>query len=214
MRPNAVLRLFVKHYTENRNKYLMLLLGTFALPVLMTLITKTSETGISMCLTVALFDIFYVAMLSTGDLRRRQSLVVANTLPVSVAERYAFILLNTTVVLAAWFVAVYAAAVSVSISIYKPIFPYFETLIFKNHYLYIGLLGTQGVALLISLAIRRRVFLPYVLAAIITIFVQYLISKYASPADVQDVKMWVNIAVTAVAWVAGYFMLRYRQLKM
>lgn len=214
MRLNAVLRLFVKHYTENQNKYLMLLLGTFALPVLMTLISKTSETGISMCLTVALFDIFYVAMLSTRDLRHRQSLVVANTLPVSVAERYAFILLNTTVVLAAWFAAVYAAAVAVCTSIYAPIFPYMETLIFKNHYLYVGLLGTQGAALLICLAIRRRALYPYAAAAIITIAVQYLISKYAAPADVQDVKMSVNIAVVVVAWIAGYFMLRYRQLKM
>lgn len=214
MRLYAVLRLFVKHYTENRNRYLMLLLGSFALPILMTLITKASETGISLCITVALFDIFYVATLSTRDLRLRQSFVTANTLPVSVAERYAFILLNTTVVFAAWFMALYAAVVAVCTSIYAPIFPYIETLIFKNHYLYIGLLGTQGVALLICLAMRRRRLWPYVTAAIITIAVQYLISKCAAPADVQEVKMWVNIAVAAVSWVAGYFMLRYRQLKM
>lgn len=214
MRLNAVLRLFVKHYTENRNTYLMLLLGSFALPILMTLISKASEPGISICLTVALFDIFYVATLSTRDLRRRQSYVTANTLPVSVAERYTFILLNTTVVFAVWFVAVYAAAVAVCTSIYQPIFPYLETLIFKNHYLYIGLLGTQGVALLICLVIRRRLLWPYATAAVITIAVQYLISKCAAPADVQEVKMWVNIAVTAVSWIVGYFMLRYRQLKM
>lgn len=214
MRKFAVLRLFVKHYAENRNAYLMLVLASFALPVLLTLISKTSETGISMCLTVALFDIFYVMHLSTRELRHRRSFVAANTLPVSAGERYCFILLNTTVVLAVWFVAVYALAVSLCVSIYPPIFPYFDTLIFKNIYVYVGLLGTQGAALLINLAIRRRVLPPYLAAMVLTMLVQYLISKYVAPADVQDAKMCANLVVVVVAWSAGYFMLRCRQLKM
>ena len=214
MSPKIILRLFVKHYVENRNGYLAAMLGSFGLPMLIALLSESSESAISLFLTVAIFDIFYVMYLSTRALRQRHSFVMAGTLPVSVAERYLFIMLNTTVVLALWLAVLYAAVVVIATNLYPPLFPYVGDLIFKNHYLYIGLLSTHGVALLINLFARRRILWPYLVAAAATMVAQYFISEYSPMGAVEDVKMWVNICVAIVAWTVGYFMLRYRQLKM
>lgn len=214
MRPKVVLQLLVKHYTENRNSYLATMLGSFSLPMIMSLLSKSSEAGISLLMSVAIFNLFYVMYLSTRGLRQRRTFVMEAALPVSVTERYLFIMLNTTLLLAVWLLVICAAVVLIVVNLYPPVFPYVGDLIFKNYHLYIGLLCTHGVALLINLVARRRVIWPYLVAAVITMIAQYLISEYSPVGAVESVKMWVNICVAVVAWVVGYFMLRYRQLKM
>lgn len=218
-RIEAVGWLLRKHYAENMNKYRAMAIGVFGLPLLMTLMSHASESSVSMFSTVAMFSIFYVVHLSIAELRQREKLSLSNTLPVSNAERYAFILLNTTLVLAVWFTVVYGASLWVATTLYPPVFSQLVELTLGNHYVYVGFVGTHAIALLINLAARRRIILPYLAALVVVVAVQYLISKYVpdgvnmSDALRLDVRMWCNVVAAVVAWPLGYVMLKRRQIK-
>lgn len=217
---NRVWWLFRKSYTEYRRHYAALVLWSFGFPLLLAFISRAAVTALSVGSTVALTAILFSLYISFKGINDNGSAIVGLTLPVSLAERYCFILLNTTVVLAVWVVAVY----SLSAFIAMQLLPFggegyidaemMMTLIYKNKYLYIGFLGTHAVMLLINVIRRRSVVMPYVVAMVVVAVAQLLIVEL-SPADmVQDVKMWCNIALAAVAWPLGYYLLRKREIKM
>lgn len=217
---NRVWWLFLKSYTEYRRHYAALLLWSFGFPLLLALISRAAVTALSVGSTVALTAILFSLYISFKSINDKGSAIVGLTLPVSLAERYCFILLNTTVVLAVWVAAVY----SLSAFIAMQLLPFggegyidaemMMTLIYKNKYLYIGFLGTHAVMLLINVIRRKSVVMPYVVAMVAVAAAQLVIVEL-SPVDmVQDVKMWCNIALAAVAWPLGYYLLRKREIKM
>lgn len=217
---NRVWWLFLKSYTEYRRHYAALVLWSFGFPLLLAFISRAAVTALSVGSTVALAAILFSLYISFKSINDKGSAIVGITLPVSLAERYCFILLNTTVVLAVWVAAVY----SLSAFIAMQLLPFggegyidaemMMTLIYKNKYLYIGFLGTHAVMLLINVIRRKSVVMPYVVAMVAVAAAQLVIVEL-SPADmVQDVKMWCNIALAAVAWPLGYYLLRKREIKM
>ena len=217
---NRVWWLFLKSYTEYRRHYAALVLWSFGFPLLLAFISRAAVTALSVGSTVALAAILFSLYISFKSINDKGSAIVGLTLPVSLAERYCFILLNTTVVLAVWVAAVY----SLSAFIAMQLLPFggegyidaemMMTLIYKNKYLYIGFLGTHAGMLLINVIRRKSVVMPYVVAMVVVAVAQLVIVEF-SPADmVQDVKMWCNIALAAVAWPLGYYLLRKREIKM
>ncbi|MBO5895542.1 MAG: hypothetical protein J6Q33_07125 [Alistipes sp.] len=216
---NRVWWLFRKSYTEYRRHYAALLLWSFGFPLLLAFISRAAVTALTVGSTVALTAILFSLYISFKSINDKGSAIVGLTLPVSLAERYCFILLNTTVVLAVWVVAVY----SLSAFIAMKLLPFggdgyidtemMMTLIYKNKYLYIGFLGTHAGMLLINVIRRKSVVMPYVVAMVAVAVAQLVIVEF-SPADmVQDVKMWCNIALAAVVWPLGYYLLRKREIK-
>lgn len=217
---NRVWWLFLKSYTEYRRHYAALVLWSFGFPLLLAFISRAAVTALSVGSTVALATILFSLYISFKNINDKGSAIVGLTLPVSLAERYCFILLNTTVVLAVWVAAVY----SLSAFIAMQLLPFggegyidaemMMTLIYKNKYLYIGFLGTHAGMLLINVIRRKSVVMPYVVAMVAVAAAQLVIVEL-SPADmVQDMKMWCNIALAAVAWPLGYYLLRKREIKM
>lgn len=217
---NRVWWLFFKSYTEYRRHYAALVLWSFGFPLLLAFISRAAVTALSVGSTVAFTAILFSLYISFKSINDKGSAIVGLTLPVSLAERYCFILLNTTVVLAVWVAAVY----SLSAFIAMQLLPFggegyidaemMMTLIYKNKYLYIGFLGTHAGMLLINVIRRKSVVMPYVVAMVVVAVAQLVIVEF-SPADmVQDVKMWCNIALAAVAWPLGYYLLRKREIKM
>ena len=217
---NRVWWLFLKSYTEYRRHYAALVLWSFGFPLLLAFISRAAVTALSVGSTVALAAILFSLYISFKSINDKGSAIVGITLPISLAERYCFILLNTTVVLVVWVAAVY----SLSAFIAMQLLPFggegyidaemMMTLIYKNKYLYIGFLGTHAVMLLINVIRRKSVVMPYVVAMVAVAAAQLVIVEL-SPVDmVQDVKMWCNIALAAVAWPLGYYLLRKREIKM
>ena len=216
---NRVWWLFRKSYTEYRRHYAALLLWSFGFPLLLAFISRAAVTALTVGSTVALTAILFSLYISFKSINDKGSAIVGLTLPVSLAERYCFILLNTTVVLAVWVVAVY----SLSAFIAMKLLPFggegyidaemMMTLIYKNKYLYIGLLGTHAGMLLINVIRRKSVVMPYVVAMVVVAVAQRVIGEVSTADMVQDVKMWGNIALAAVAWALGYYLLRKREIK-
>ena len=201
-------------------KYGMNFVNGLGTTLLLAFISRAAVTALTVGSTVALTAILFSLYISFKSINDKGSAIVGLTLPVSLAERYCFILLNTTVVLAVWVVAVY----SLSAFIAMKLLPFggegyidaemMMTLIYKNKYLYIGFLGTHAVMLLINVIRCKSVVMPYVMAMVAVAVAQLVIVEF-SPADmVQDVKMWCNIALAAVAWPLGYYLLRKREIKM
>ena len=219
IRLSAVGWLLRKHYAENISKYRAVAIGVFGLPLIMALMSRASESAVSLFSTLAMFCIFYVMYLSVAELRQREKMSISNTLPVSNAERYLFILLNTTLVLVVGFVVVYGASLYLATVIYPPIAPTVFELTLANHYVYVGFIGTHAIALLTNLVVRRRVILPYLVAMVAVVTVQYLIAKFVPDSNGfsdtlrLDVRMWCNVAVALIAWPLGYVILRRRQIK-
>lgn len=213
---NNVAKLFVKHYAENRISYLMLLLGTFAVPILMALLTRNSFAAVSIGMTVLVFDTAYVLSLMTRDLRRQSAVILETTLPVSVGERYGFILLNSTLVVVLGFFIAYMPALAISTAVY----PLDSDIAWTGElgaYLNLRTISSQvcthAILLLIFLSRRSKMVINGVIAILLVVCVQYLFNEYVDVEWRGVTKMGINILVAVVAWVCGYFMLKRYQFK-
>ena len=213
---NNVAKLFVKHYAENRISYLMLLLGTFAVPILMALLTRNSFAAVSIGMTVLVFDTAYVLSLMTRDLRRQSAVILETTLPVSVGERYGFILLNSTLITVLGFFIAYMPALAISTAVY----PLDSDIAWTGElgaYLNLRTISSQActhaIFLLIFLSRRSKMVIKGVIAILLVVCVQYLINEYVDVEWRGVTKMGINILVAVVAWVCGYFMLKRYQFK-
>lgn len=213
---NNVAKLFVKHYAENRISYLMLLLGTFAVPILMALLTRNSFAAVSIGMTVLVFDTAYVLSLMTRDLRRQSAVILETTLPVSVGERYGFILLNSTLITVLGFFIAYMPALAISTAVY----PLGSDIAWTGElgaYLNLRTISSQActhaILLLIFLSRRSKMVIKGVIALLLVVCVQYLFNEYVDVEWRGVTKMGINILVAVVAWVCGYFMLKRYQFK-
>ena len=201
-----VAALFAKHYAENYPKYLAVYGITVAVPMLFGFITRSGEVTHGML----------VSMLSLRDHRRA---VIDNMLPVTAAERYAFILLNTTLGLVIWFVAASLLTTSVIDAIYPPVLSFGRHML-QNESVWLSLLGTHAVALMINAVARRRLVMTYIAAFALMLTVQFLMVRIlgtwndrgASPYDLITVKKWSNVLLTIVSWTGSYFILRRKQI--
>jgi len=213
---NSIWRYAVKHYTEHHNKYLALILGMFGLPLLLAYMSKGVETAGVMATFVFLFALLYVNYLSTYAMRTRRTFVVENTLPITAAERYAFVLANSSIAAVTLFVVSYVP----SFLIAEWLFPsrmdvneiILEAIVDSSYF--VGLFALQSVILVASLIMRKRVVLSYCLLAVLVIGCEFVVDAYV-PYELRDTfRLWSNVALIVVCWVSGYFILRSREIKM
>ncbi len=214
-----VAALFAKHYAENYPKYLAVYGITVAVPMLFGFITRSGEVTHGMLVSMLILDIFVGMHLTMNPLRDHRRAVIDNMLPVTAAERYAFILLNTTFGLVIWFVAASLLTISVIDAIYPPVLSFGRHML-QNESVWLSLLGTHAVALMINAVARRRLVMTYIAAFVLMLTVQFLMVRIlgtwndrgASPYDLITVKKWSNVLLTIVSWTGSYFILRRKQI--
>lgn len=209
---NRVGAIFVKHYAENYVKYLAMYGMSIAIPMIFGFISKNGDITRSMLITMMVIDIFVIVHLSVNPLRERRRAVIENTLPVTLAERYAFVMINTIAVFAACFAVTALICTCIIDSLYPPIFDLTGVLLRKGH-LCLGMCCTHAVALMINALARRRLILAYAAAFFATLLVQFIIMRAAGLSCIDEAKMYANIAVAVILWPAAYFVLRSKQIK-
>ena len=211
---NQLLQLFKKHYTEHKNTYVSLMLALFGIPLLFAYLSKSSVTVATLYVTMILVSMAVVLHVSTVGLRARHSYIMANTLPVSTAVNYGFILLNSVVVAFAMVALCYFPVLATAKAIYPPMpeFDWTYDVFFGNGRTHLGVLATHGALLIVNLVGKKRLFLAYLIALLLVIFVQVLMSEYIAVEWRENAKLIGNILLIFVAWIGGYFILRNYQI--
>ena len=92
------MRLAVKHYTEHRSAYMLLYGMMIFVPLLFAMLARSASVAASMSMAVCLCGAFVVPFVTMKELRASDTKIMANTLPVSAAERMTFVALNTSIV--------------------------------------------------------------------------------------------------------------------
>lgn len=212
---NQLLQLFKKHYAEHKNTYISLMLALFGIPLLFAYLSKSSVTVATLYVTMILVSMAVVLHISTVGLRARHSYIMANTLPVSTAVNYGFILLNSVVVAFVLVAVCYFPVLAFAKAIYPPMpeFDWAYDVFFGNGRTYLGVLATHGALLIVNLVGKKRLFLAYLIALLLAIFVQILMSEYIAVEWRENAKLIGNILLIFVAWIGGYFILRNYQIK-
>lgn len=205
--------LFVKHYTENIRKYIVMYGVSIAVPILFGLLARRSEVAHAMAITVLIIDVFVVMHISMNELRDRGSAIVSNMLPVSVTERYAFIFLNTTLIFALCFFAAEQLSMAVIDAIYPPAFD-MSRLFPSGSNFWANLCGTHAAAMLINAVARRRLIVTYIAAFLISIVCQYAMVCMAGDDMLafNDLKMYGNLVLAPLFWVGSFLLLRRKQI--
>ena len=67
--------------------------------------------------------------------------------------------------------------------------------------------------LIVNLVGKKRLFLAYLIALLLAIFVQILMGEYVAVEWRENVKLVGNILLIFVAWIGGYFILRNYQIR-
>ena len=214
---NNVFRLFLKHYVENWPKYLGAALLAFVMPVTFACITDDATTAVTVGSRLMVVYMAYVLYLSIKELRGRYTYIMASTLPVTSAERYGFILLNSTVVLVAWYAVCLLTSVKLSIALFY-VAEDFAWVLEREHLLMnfnyiVGVVGTHAGLLIVNLVSAKRLATNYFIALVAVVAYQWMLSKYVDVVDRECFKMWTNIVVTLVSWTMGYFLVRKYQYK-
>ena len=211
---NQLLQLFKKHYVEHKNTYISLMLAIFGIPLLYVYLSKSSVAVAGLYVTMILVSMAVILHVLTVGFRARHSFVMANTLPVSTAVNYAFILLNSVIVAFVLVAVCYFPALALAKAIYPPMPELAWTFdVFFNARTYMGVLATHGVLLIVNLVGKRRIFLTYLVALLLAMVVQLLINKYIAVEWRESAKLIGNILLIFVAWIGGYFILRNYQIK-
>jgi hypothetical protein len=148
-------------------------------------------------------------------LRARCDFILTNTLPVSTATNYSFILLNSVVVAFVMVAICYFPALAIAKAIYPPApeFDWTYDVFFGNGGTYLGILATHGVLLVVNLVGKKRIFLTYLVALLLAMAVQFMINEYIAVEWRENAKLIGKILLIFVAWIGGYFILRNYQIK-
>lgn len=209
-------RLYTKHYAESKAKHLVILFGAFAVPLLVAVLSADSTVAVGTSSVVMLVALGFVVDLSTRSMWRREQATLAFTLPVSVFERYSFILLNTLV----WCAVLNYAAIHPSLEIADRLYPHNMPDEWVARYLFcddlsswVGLISTATIFVLVVLNSRLKPIVSVVIALAVVWAVQFLLAEIFDAEEREAVLVVVNFAFIAVAWVAGYFMLKKFEFK-
>lgn len=209
-------RQYVKHYGEKKARYVATLLATFALPLIVAVLMRDSAVAVSTSSVVMLIALAFVVDLSTRGMWKREQATLTFTLPVSVFERYSFILLNTLV----WCVVLNYAAIYPSLEIADRLYPHYMFDEWVAHYFFcydlsswVGLISTATLYVLVVVNSRHKPWVSFIIALAVVWAVQLLLAEIYSAEEREAVLVVVNLIFIPVAWVAGYFMLKKFELK-
>ena len=213
---NDLLKLFRKHYAENVRFYSLLALQIFAVPLLLAILSKSAVNAATIAMALVSLTMLLVVHISVKGLRSRYTFVVENTLPVSTAVRYGFILLNSTVVALLGFMVLYFPSLLLSCWLF-PIDDGFEWVLdcvfLYNYQAFINILGIHALVLVVNILVRKRPLLGYALAALAMALVSHIVMTNVDIEYRDMVMMIVNIVIIATSWIGSYFLLRKFQYK-
>lgn len=209
-------RQYVKHYGEKKAIYVAILLATFALPLIVAVLMRDSAVAVSTSLVVMLVALIFVVNLPTHGMWKREQATLTFTLPVSVFERYSFILLNTLV----WCVVLNYAAIYPALEIADSLYPHYMSDEWVAYYLFcddlrswVGLISTATFFVLVGVNSRYKPLVSFIIVLAVVWAVQLLLAEIYSAEEREAVLVVVNLIFIPVAWVAGYFMLKKFELK-
>lgn len=209
---NSLFSLMRKHYAENWLNYLGVLLATFAVPLLFAYLSDEAYVVVALGAFVWRLALVYVVYLTTKELRSRYKHIMATTLPVSAAERYGFIMVNTIVVS----LVIYFVCYLFSIHIAKQMLPISEEsawmlnggIWFTNLASIVGVFNTQAILLAINLVPSRRLVVNYLVAFALFLAYHFLFLESLDVAIRGGFTFWTNIVVTLLLWVGCYMLVR------
>ena len=209
---NSLFSLMRKHYAENWLKYLGVLLATFAVSLLFAYLSDEAYVVVALGAFVWRLALVYVVYLTTKELRSRYKHIMATTLPVSAAERYGFIMVNTIVVS----LVIYFVCYLFSIHIAKQMLPISEEsawmlnggIWFTNLASIVGVFNTQAIMLAINLVPSRRLVVNYLVAFALFLAYHFLFLESLDVAIRGGFTFWTNIVVTLLLWVGCYMLVR------
>lgn len=206
----------MKHYGEKKAIYVAILLATFALPLIVAVLMRDSAVAVSTSLVVMLVALIFVVHLPTCGMWKREQATLTFTLPVSVFERYSFILLNTLV----WCVVLNYAAIYPALEIADRLYPHYMSDEWVAYYLFcddlsswVGLISYATLFVLVGVNSRYKPLVSFIIALAVVWAVQLLLAEIYSAEEREAVLVVVNLIFIPVAWVAGYFMLKKFELK-
>lgn len=209
-------RQYVKHYGEKKAIYVATLLATFALPLIVAVWMRDSTVAVGTSSVVMLIALVFVIDLSTRGMWKREQATLTFTLPVSVFERYSFILLNTLV----WCVVLNYAAIYPALEIADRLYPHYMSDEWVAHYLFcddlsswVGLISTATIFVLAAVNSRYKPLVSVIIALAVVWAVQLFLAEIYSAEEREAVLVVVNLIFIPVAWVVGYFMLKKFELK-
>lgn len=213
---NNVLRYSIKHYSYNRYSYYALILATFGVPLLFGYASHSVATAAMMAGAILLFDMLFTLHLSTRDMRSKSTFVMENTLPLSSAERYTFIMVNSMVMATLLFAICFIPAVAILMQIYPPLATEAFDIgdLFVDYRPIVELLAIHAVLLIVNITARARVVMNYIIALCLMTIGELLIEKFIPSEHINEAEMWINAIIAIVCWVLGYFLLRYREIKL
>lgn len=214
---NNVFRLFRKHYVENWPKYLGAALLAFVMPLAFAYIFDDATAAITASSRLITVYIAYVIYISIRELRNRYTYILATTLPVTAAERYGFIMLNSTVVLYAWYLVCHIATVELSLALFTVDEEFVwalneEHLLASFSYIMV-LICDHAVLLAVHLVPTKRLIINYFAALLAVVAYEWIVSKFVDVADRESFRLWLNIIITIVSWTWCYTLVRKYQYK-
>ena len=211
-----IFNLFRKHYAENVRFYSLLALQIFAVPLLLAILSQSAVNAATIAMALVSLTMLLVVHISVKGLRSRYTFVVENTLPVSTAVRYGFILLNSTVVALLGFMVLYFPSLLLSCWLF-PIDDGFEWVLdcvfLYNYQAFINILGIHALVLVVNILVRKRPLLGYALAALAMALVSHIVMTNVDIEYRDTVMMIVNIVIIVTSWIGSYFLLRKFQYK-
>lgn len=205
--------LFVKHYTENVRKYVFMYGATIAVPILFGILTRRGDVSYAMIVSMLILCMFVVMHISMNGLRDKRSAVISNMLPVTVAERYAFIFLNTTVVFMTCFTLLGYVTKVVVDAMYTHMID-FEDMFFSSNEIWITLLGVHATAMIINAVARRSLIAVYAAAFVISVVTQYSVAHISDGNVIlfHDLKLYINMVMVPLFWAVSFVLLKRKQI--
>lgn len=222
-----VLRLAVKHYTEHRSAYMLLYGMMIFVPLLFAMLARNASVAASMSMAVYLCGAFVVPFVTMKELRAGDTKIMANTLPVSAAERMTFVALNTSIVytLLETLCAGIAVAVAACVDSRGELIPDLSHLwhTYNGHWeimILVWIVSSSNVV--VNTLARKRIVAAYVCAFVAVMLAIWGLARMAESGmliriewseRLDTIAKTIYCITPAVLYGISYLLLRRRQVK-
>ncbi len=220
-------RLLAKHYVDHMRRYVMFYALMAFFPILFAMLSSDMDSVSETATLMFIVGAFAIAPVTMNELRGHGTRILVNTLPVSVAERMLFIVLNTSIVYS--LLATVSGFISMTAVAMLPFVDADAHRCFAD--MWYDLYGrwelhvliwiiSSGSVMINSLA-RKRLIYSYVLAFVVMVLFVWGLSKAAVGIELhiewRECYEWIAktlyCLVPVFFYAASFCILRRRQIK-
>lgn len=217
------------HYTMQYKSYAWNALCIFAMPVLFALLEPSPWVAVGLVPVIYIVCAFVMPVRNMAIMRNRHMLIIDNSLPVSTAERWTFILLNLAVVYPVVATLLLNASVATSALLcfdyqggLEPLFSelYINGMMTWEIYVMIQILSSGS--LLIATLARRHLGVAYIIVFVVSMCSIALFGKFLDSYDInveidfeclEIVLKTIYCLLPVVLYMLSYVALKRRQVK-